>query len=166
MKCGDGRALSEGIRTGNRLDAELSCAGDGLCEFRHRHGILRMVEEGRTRTCLIQRLGQEMPHAASRLQTLHRLCRDDDRVGVLADIADIGEGAGEVDLQPRFLGGGIGSLCKRERFLAVEIGFRIDNEERCKTALHDKALLYQHEILPLDNKMLPQVKCVCNMLSC
>ena len=84
-----------------------------------------------------------MSHAAAGSQALHRLCRDDDRLRVLTNVADVGERAGEVDLQPRLLGGMIGSARECERFLAVEIGLRVDNEEWGKTALHDADLLYE-----------------------
>ena len=96
-----------------------------------------MVEEGSTCARLVECLGQEMPHAAPRFQTFHRLCRDNDRLRVFANVADVGEGAGEVDLQPRLFGGTVSRLREGKRCLAVEIGLWVDDKKWCKTAFHN-----------------------------
>ena len=80
-----------------------------------------MVEEGCPSPCRMECLGEEVAHTASGGKTFHRLCRDDDRVCVFTDQANVGEWAGKVDCQSRLFRHGVGRLGECEGALAVEV---------------------------------------------
>ena len=105
--------------------------------------VFGVVEEGGLHACSSEGFGQNVTHAATRLQALHGLCTRNEVRALGDDVREVDELRGEEAVEVIARRKLVGLARKRVDVLAIEIRLGVDDKER----LPQRGLLHRHHLL-------------------